>query len=77
MGNNKLVMKFMLVLQICSAVYQQCSDPYPNFSYYNTFYDCATAGYLNALTINQSLGIAEVNKSKILINFKCEELASS
>ena len=77
MGNNKLAMKYMLVIQICSAIYQQCSDPHPNFNYYDSFYDCSTAGYLNALTINQSLGIAEVNKGKILINFKCEELASS
>ena len=77
MGNNKLVMKFMLVLQICSAVYQQCSDPYPNFSYYNTFYDCATAGYLNAITINQELGMHEVIKGKIMVNFKCQGIVSS
>ena len=70
-------MKYMLVIQICSAIYQQCSDPHPNFQYYDSFYDCSTAGYLNALTINQSLGIEEVNKGKILINFKCEEIASS
>ena len=77
MGNNKLVMKYILIMQICSAIYQQCSDPHPNFQYYDSFYDCSTAGYLNALTINQSLGIEEVNKGKILINFKCEEIASS
>ena len=70
-------MKYMLVIQICSAIYQQCSDPHPNFQYYDSFYDCSTAGYLNALTIIQSLGIEEVNKGKILINFKCEEIASS
>ena len=70
-------MKYMLIIQICSAIYQQCSDPHPNFQYYDSFYDCSTAGYLNALTINQSLGIEEVNKGKILINFKCEEIASS
>ena len=77
MGNNKLAMKYILIMQICSAIYQQCSDPMPNNIPYNSYYDCSTAGYLNALTINQSLGIAEVNESKILINFKCEELTSS
>ena len=70
-------MKFILVLQICSAVYQQCSDPYPHFDPYNTFYDCATAGYLNAITINQELGIDEVIKGKIMVNFKCQGIASS
>ena len=70
-------MKYMLVIQICSAIYQQCSDPHPNFQYYDSFYDCSTAGYLNALTINQALGLGEVNKGKIMVNFKCEESATS
>ena len=77
MGNNKLAMKYMLVIQICSAIYQQCSDKIPNNIPYDSYYDCSTAGYLNALTINQSLGAIEVEKGKILINFKCEELTSS
>ena len=76
MGNNKLVMKYILIMQICSAIYQQCSDPMPNNIPYNSYYDCSTAGYLNALTINQSLGIEEVNKGKILINFN-EEVRQS
>ena len=70
-------MKFMLVLQICSSIYQQCSEPMPNNIPYDSYYDCSTAGYLNALTINQSLGIEEVNKGKIMINFRCEELTTS
>ncbi len=70
-------MKFILVLQICSAVYQQCSDPYPNFEPFNSFYDCTTAGYLNAITINQELGKQEIIKGKIMISFKCEEITSS
>jgi len=69
--------KFILVLQICSAVYQQCSDPYPNFEPYSTFYDCATAGYLNAITINQELGKQEIIKGKIMVSFKCEQITSS
>jgi hypothetical protein len=70
-------MKFMLVLQICSSIYQQCSEPMPNNIPYDSYYDCSTAGYLNALTINQSLGLEEVNKGKIMINFRCEELTTS
>ena len=70
-------MKFMLVLQICSSIYQQCSEPMPNNIPYDSYYDCSTAGYLNALTINQSLGIAEVNKGKIMVNFRCEGLTTS
>ena len=67
----------MLVLQICSSIYQQCSEPMPNNIPYDSYYDCSTAGYLNALTINQTLGLEEVNKGKIMINFRCEELTTS
>jgi len=70
-------MKFMLVLQICSSIYQQCSEPMPNNIPYDSYYDCSTAGYLNALTINQSLGLEEVNKGKIMVNFRCEGLTTS
>ena len=70
-------MKYMLILQICSSIYQQCSEPMPNNIPYDSYYDCSTAGYLNALTINQSLGLEEVSKGKIMINFRCEELTTS
>ena len=70
-------MKYMLVIHICSAIYQQCSDPPPNFQYYDSFHDCSTAGYLNALTINQELGKIEVNAGKIMIQFKCEEVSTT
>ena len=77
MGNNKLVMKYILIMQICSAIYQQCSDPMPNNIPYNSYYDCSTAGYLNALTINQDLGKIEVNAGKIMIQFRCEEVSTT
>ena len=70
-------MKYMLVIQICSAIYQQCSDHHPNFQYYDSFHDCSTAGYLNALTINQELGKIEVNAGKIMIQFRCEEVSTT
>ena len=64
-------------MQICSAIYQQCSEPIPNKIQYNSYYECSTAGYLNAITINQELGMHEVSKGKIMVNFKCEEITSS
>ena len=77
LGNNKLAMKYILIMQICSAIYQQCSEPMPNKIQYNSYYECSTAGYLNALTINQSMGSIEVNKSKVLINFRCQVVSTS
>tara|TARA_R100000664_G_scaffold5603_1_gene10437 strand:+ start:1044 stop:1256 length:213 start_codon:yes stop_codon:yes gene_type:complete len=70
-------MKYILILQICSVVYQQCSDPYPDFKPFNNYFDCATAGYFNAITINQELGMHEVISGKIMVNFKCEKISDS
>tara|TARA_A100001037_G_scaffold282149_1_gene286492 strand:- start:307 stop:468 length:162 start_codon:yes stop_codon:yes gene_type:complete len=38
---------------------------------YKTHFDCATAGYLNAMGLMRELGKAEVNRSQISIQFKC------
>ena len=38
---------------------------------YRTHYDCATAGYLNALTTVQRMGPEMINKDRIIIRFSC------
>ena len=65
-------MKFLLVLQICSVVMQQCTDPVQVGRYAN-HYDCATAGFINAMGTIREIGPAEVNNNKILVNFSCLE----
>ena len=37
---------------------------------YKTHFDCATAGYLNAMGLMRELGEAEVNRSQITVQFK-------
>jgi len=39
---------------------------------YRTHFDCATAGYLNAMGLMRELGEAEVNRSQITVQFKCK-----
>ena len=39
---------------------------------YSTHFDCATAGYLNAMGLMRELGEAEVNRSQITVQFKCK-----
>jgi len=43
-----------------------------NFQY-NSYFDCASAGYLQALKATQNLGADHVNKNEIIINFICQE----
>ena len=57
-------------MQICSAINLQCM-PDVVVGDYRTHYDCATAGYLNAMGLMRELGEAEVNRSQITVQFKC------
>ena len=63
-------MKFLLIMQVCSALHLACMDEMPAGEY-KTHFDCATAGYLNAMGLMRELGEAEVNRSQITVQFKC------
>ena len=63
-------MKFLLIMQVCSALHLSCMDEM-TAGEYRTHFDCATAGYLNAMGLMRELGQAEVNKNKLQCQFKC------
>ena len=63
-------MKFLLIMQVCSAMQMSCMDRM-EVGIYKTHFDCATAGYLNAMGLMRELGEAEVNRSQITVQFKC------
>ena len=68
-------MKFLLVIQICSAITQQCTQSL-EIGRYKDHYDCATAGFINDMGTIREIGVEEVNKNKILVNFYCREQES-
>ena len=57
-------------MQVCSALHMSCMDSMIAGEYSNHF-DCATAGYLNAMGLMRELGEDEVNRSQITVQFKC------
>ena len=63
-------MKFLLIMQVCSALHLSCMNEM-TAGEYTTHFDCATAGYLNAMGLMRELGEAEVNRSQITVQFKC------
>ena len=63
-------MKFLLIMQVCSAMHMACMNEKPAGEY-KTHFDCATAGYLNAMGLMRELGESDVNRSQITIQFKC------
>ena len=64
-------MKFLLIMQVCSALHMSCMNP-TEAGMYNTHFDCATVGYLNAMGLMRELGPDEVNRSQITVQFKCK-----
>ena len=64
-------MKFLLIMQVCSALHMSCMNEM-TAGEYKTHFDCATAGYLNAMGLMRELGEAEVNRSQITVQFKCK-----
>ena len=68
-------MKFLLIMQVCSALHMSCMDSM-EAGIYKTHFDCATAGYLNAMGLTQELGQEEVDRSRITIKFECRPVGT-
>ena len=69
-------MKFLLVMQICSAINLQCM-PDVVVGSYDSHYECATVGYLNAMSSIQKMGPDMINKDRIIIRFSCNPVSST
>ena len=67
-------MKFILTLKICSALFMNCQAPIANTIEFNSWMECANAGYSNAIEINNKLGSNFIKKNKIKINFSCKAI---
>jgi hypothetical protein len=68
-------MKFLLIMQVCSAVHMSCMERMP-VNEYPTHFDCATAGYLNAVGMTRQIGEEVVNRDRITIKFECKAVGS-
>ena len=68
-------MKFLLIIQVCSALHMSCMNEMI-VNEYPTHFDCATAGYLNAMGLTQELGQEEVDRSRITIKYECRPVGT-
>tara|TARA_Y100000591_G_scaffold308170_1_gene308219 strand:- start:115 stop:273 length:159 start_codon:yes stop_codon:yes gene_type:complete len=44
---------------------------------YKTHFDCATAGYLNAMGLTREVGDDIVNRDRITVKFECKPVSST
>ena len=69
-------MKFLLIMQVCSALHMSCMDTV-EVGMYKTHFDCATAGYLNAIGLTREIEEKVVNRYRITIKFECRPITAT
>jgi hypothetical protein len=69
-------MKFILAIQICSALMQTCT-PLIEVGSYKSHYDCATAGFIKGIGVLRELGEEYVNEKNMLMNFNCTPIENA
>ena len=63
-------------MQVCSALHMSCMDPM-EVGMYKTHFDCATAGYLNAIGLTREIEERVVNRDRITIKFECRPITAT
>jgi len=54
-----------------------CLPPIQDSFVFNSWSECASAGYLRAIKTNNSIEYGMVDRNKIVINFECVEVEES
>ena len=70
-------MKFMLILKVCSAVHMDCLPSMNDSFVFNSWSECASAGYLRSIKIINSIDSSVVNENKMVVNFQCVQTEES
>ena len=70
-------MKFMLILKVCSAVHMDCLPPIHDSFVFNSWSECASAGYLRSIKIINTIDSSIVNENKMVVNFQCVQTEES
>ena len=70
-------MKYLLVLKICSLVHLNCLPEIKDNFIFNSWSECASAGYLRSIKIINSIDSSIVNENKMVVNFQCVQTEES
>ena len=66
-------MKFLLIMTMCSSIYQTCMPPAEMYPMYNKYETCATAGHQNSLYLLKEMG-PRVEADRITVHFECKQM---
>tara|TARA_R110000772_G_scaffold82325_1_gene174645 strand:+ start:79 stop:294 length:216 start_codon:yes stop_codon:yes gene_type:complete len=68
------MIKYILILQICSLTAKDCIEPVKMPDLYDSHYECALAGYEHSIQAFEIIGKEIINQSKSQVQFYCEEI---
>jgi len=63
----------ILSIIICSALYDECQQPYDKNIEFTTWSDCMREGTHDTLTLYNVMGDDYINTNKVFIKFSCRE----
>ena len=63
----------ILSIIICSALYNECQQPYDKNIEFTTWADCMREGTHDTLTLYNVMGDEYINTNKVFIKFSCRE----
>jgi len=66
-------MKFILIMTVCSSIYQTCINPI-QMGEYNNWDSCARQGYAKSIELLDELGSEKVEQQRTYISFLCREV---
>ena len=67
-------MKFMLILTLCSSLYNSCMTPIEIDKLYQSHYNCALDGYKVGGETIKSFGKQRVNDEMLYVSFVCKKI---
>ena len=66
-------MSYILILWVCSSINNTClSPPIHQTLPYQTHYECVKAGYVDSLTLVETMGEAIIEREKLFVAFNCK-----
>ena len=65
------MLKFVLVMKICSVVHGDCL-PEKLVSFHDSWYNCAKKGSLETIELMELIGEDLINQNKLFISFTCK-----
>ena len=71
------MIKFVLILQLCSVVQMDCMPEINQNPLFSTHSECVNAGHLRSLKLLNEVGEQLVNRAKIQVRIKCKEVRES